>query len=330
MIFYMGMQIVQLRKISHPNRPGDGMHVESYGFDLSNCRIPREEILATRMAKDGISSLQNPETVTVEEIERADRNERYKYLVSSDRIIGVTLQGEARAYPLRVLNWHEIVNDVVGNRPIAVTYSPLCDSAVVYDREVEGQEFTFGVSGLVYNSNPLLFNRTGDGAGESLWSQLLGEALSGKDAGKKLTVIPCSLVSWNGWKTLYPQTTVLKPEASKRKLYSKQYGNYFGSDILHFPVKPALPADGIAKKTPVIIVQSGDRESVYRYETVAKNVNSEGTWITKVGNTSVRFRYENNPPSVQVESLRADEPILVRYAFWFAWYALHPGSQLMP
>ncbi|MBN2329129.1 MAG: DUF3179 domain-containing protein [Candidatus Omnitrophica bacterium] len=334
------LQIRRLSSLTRSNMIGDGKNVETYGFDFSNCSIHPDEILAAGMPKNGVPVLDAPLVMTPDQVEALNQEERGKYLVPGDRVIGVEINGESRAYPLRVLNWHEIVNDVLGHQAIAVTYSPLCDSAAVYDRSLDGHELRFGVSGLVYNSNPLIYDRQTGGAGESLWIQLLGQAIAGPHINRRLKVIPCSLLSWEAWKQLHPDTTVLKPDPARKKLYRKQYGNYFGSDDLRFPVKPLPPEGETAKKTPVLIVRipappSETRklapaylEKVFFYDDVAANADASGLWKTEIGQTALHLRYYDHPPAVALELNNAQQNSLeIRYAFWFAWYALtHPGS----
>lgn len=119
-------------------------------FDLEKANVPVDEIHSGGPPKDGIPALTNPEFIA---------GNQASYLGPSDRVIGVVAGSEARAYPLRILNYHEIVNDRIGQLSIAVTYCPLCDSAAVFDRRTPLGEREFGVSGLLYNSNVLLYDR---------------------------------------------------------------------------------------------------------------------------------------------------------------------------
>lgn len=105
-------------------------------FDLSESSIPRSQILSGGPPKDGIPALSDPEVLAAD---------RAAYLAPTDRVIGVVLRGEARAYPVRILNWHEVVNDRIGGRPVAVSYCPLTGSAIVFDRTVGDRPLTFGV-----------------------------------------------------------------------------------------------------------------------------------------------------------------------------------------
>ncbi len=145
-----------VRRRAHPI--GDGRHVASYGFTLEPCLVPRALLVASGMPKDGLAALVDPPVWTGLQADAA-RVGHGRFLVPSDRVVGVRLGGAARAYPLRMLVWHEVVNDTLGGVPIAVTYDPLCDSAVAFRREVRGETLAFGVSGLLFDSNLVLYDR---------------------------------------------------------------------------------------------------------------------------------------------------------------------------
>jgi hypothetical protein len=127
-------------------------------------------------------------------------------LGDADEVIGVVREGEARAYPLRVLNWHEVVNDSFGG-PLLVTYCPLCRTGVTAVRTVEGQETTFGVSGLLWKSNLVMYDELTD----SRWSQVAATAIRGEQAGTRLELLPSTITSWNEWRETHPDTQVLVP-----------------------------------------------------------------------------------------------------------------------
>ena len=142
------------------------------GFDVSNSSISADEILGGGPPKDGIPALSNPELINAVDA---------TYLQPNDRIIGIEIDGIARAYPISILNWHEIVNDQINNQQFAVTYCPLCGTGVAFSSNVAGEVTEFGVSGLLYNSDVLLYDRNT----ESLWSQIMAEAVAGKLVGVK-------------------------------------------------------------------------------------------------------------------------------------------------
>ncbi|HOL96556.1 MAG TPA: DUF3179 domain-containing (seleno)protein [bacterium] len=311
-------------------KPGDGRHVETYGFDLAICTIPREQLVAAGMPKDGVPALSHPPVLSVADVENLNERQRGQYLVPSDRVIGVVISGQARAYPLRVMNWHEVINDTILETPLLVTYSPFCDSPAVYRRVVNGETVEFGVSGLMFNSNPLLFDRRANGAGESLWSQLLGEAVAGPAAaaGWKLERIPCYLMGYGDWVNEHPGTTVLAPDPRYKDLYKKNFGNYFGSDVLRFPVSPLPPAPDLPKKTPVIVIRAGGESRAFTYDAIRGRVDTKAGWATAIGDTPVTFRYYPHPPAVIAASNDSSKSVEVIYAFWFAWYALQPDTEL--
>ncbi|KAB1188271.1 MULTISPECIES: DUF3179 domain-containing protein [Haloferax] len=124
-----------------------------------------------------------------------------------DLVVGVELDGIARAYPLRILSWHEVVNDRFGDRPVLVTYCPLCQSGMVATRRVGGEEATFGVSGVLWNENLVMY----DTATESLWSQLLATAIRGPATETQLELLPSTVTTWGEWREAVSETTVLLP-----------------------------------------------------------------------------------------------------------------------
>jgi hypothetical protein len=128
--------------------------------------------------------------------------------LAEEYVIGLALNGQARAYPIRLLSSHELVNDTVGGEPVLISWCPLCFSAVVFERTVDGRELTFGVSGMLYRDNLVMY----DHQTNTLWSQLLGQSLRGAMRRQRLTVVPSLLTTWGEWKRLYPETQVLSAE----------------------------------------------------------------------------------------------------------------------
>jgi hypothetical protein len=303
---------------------GDGKNPATYGFDLSGANVPPGEIVASGLPKDGIRAIDAPSILTIEQVEAMKG--RNKLLVSSDRVIGLTLGGRARAYPIRILNWHEVVNDTLGGTPVAVTYSPLCDAAVAFDRRIDGVDARFGVSGLLYNSNLLMYDRREGPGGESLWSQLAFRAIAGPEAGRALEIIPVALVSWGDWRGLYPETTVLGPDPGRMDQYrADPYGSYFGTPKLRFPVRPLPPPGGLAPKTPIVAVRIDPR--MWGVASIPAVV-SRGGIDGDLGPISGRMEASEDPATVRVVT---DPPRDVVYAFWFAWHAFHPeDSRLIP
>ena len=223
---------------------GDGKDVATYRFDMEPCLVDRATLVASGMPRNGARAMNEPEVMTGYLMEGSPSRKLRTLLVPSDRVVGVEFGGEARAYPLRILNWHEVVNDTLGGRKIAVTYNPLCDSVAVFDREIDGKAVEFRVSGLLWNSSQLLFIDAQEVGGESLWSQLLAKAVTGPDAaaGRTLEVLPMCVVPWGDWKAKHPDTTVISPDPSFVKQYPRNpYISYYGTRSLRFPVSPYPP-----------------------------------------------------------------------------------------
>ena len=284
---------------------GDGRTAASYGFDLADALVPKDRIVSSGMVADALPSIENPKTISFEELRASPDAGRQKLLVSSDEVIGVDLGGESRAYPLRMLAWHEIVNDTLGGVPIAVTYNPISGGMAVFDRRVRGTARTFGVSGLLYQSNLLLYDRCPGHAGESLWSQLQARAVTGPEAAaaSELALVPFALCRFAGWAAAYPGSTVLAPiEGETARYNSDPYASYLHSDALRFPVDPLPPAGTFPLKQPVFASPAG------------------GRWtVTPLPRDDGGTRFESVGPL-------GTTPALGMVAYWFAWYATHPDG----
>ncbi|GIW95486.1 MAG: hypothetical protein KatS3mg110_3527 [Pirellulaceae bacterium] len=292
-----------------PTRPGFGTHAQ-FAFDLSNSIIDPREILPGGPPKDGIPALSAPKFCPADEA---------TFLDGDSRIIGVQFNGEARAYPLFILNYHEIVNDTVGNQPVAVTYCPLCDSAVVFDRRTPLGEPQFGVSGLLYSSNLLMYDRGGNP--ESLWSQMMAKGVSGPGAQQSLVALPVELTTWDSWRRRYPNTLVLTPNTGFDRPYQHNpYAAYFASDQLMFPVRKwdlRLPA-----KTPVLGVWTQETARAYVPQKFAKNEQITDSLNGK------KITIRQDDPSRTLRVVHADPGVFWMYCFWFAWSAFHPDTSI--
>ncbi len=302
---------------------GDGRHVATYGFPLERCLVPQALLVASGMPKDGLRALVDPPVWSLVRADEANAT-RAKFLVPSDKVIGVRMDGEARAYPLRLLVWHEVVNDTLGGVPIAVTYNALCDSAVVFRREVSGRTLTFGVSGLLYDSNLVMYDRERDRGTESLWSQLLFKAIAGPAAaaGATLTVLPITVETWEDWRRENPETTVLAPDPRMAQQYSRDpFTSYFGSDRLRFPVQP-LPAPArYPLKTPVVVI--GGRAGWTAFPFPSLGGGTRGSSDPKVAALAVSLSYRASTRTVKVGTATLAPGTGVVYASYFAWYATH-------
>ncbi|MFQ5922295.1 MAG: DUF3179 domain-containing protein [Anaerolineales bacterium] len=189
---------------------------QEFSTDFSRHTIPYSEILSGGPPKDGIPAIDNPQFVSVVEAD--------EWLEDLEPVT-VFQEGElARIYPMQILIWHEIVNDVVAGRPVTVTFCPLCNTAIVFDATVEGRSLDFGTTGRLRFSNLLMYDRQT----ESWWQQATGEAVIGELTGTQLIFLPASFISWSEAKETYPDAQVLSRDTG----YSRPYGNnpYVGYD----------------------------------------------------------------------------------------------------
>ena len=282
-------------------------------FHLDNATIPQREIRAGGPVKDGIPALTQPTMIDSSEA---------SYLAPEDRVIGVALGSDVRAYPLRILNYHEIVNDQLSANPIAVTYCPLCDSAAVFQRDTPRGVREFGVSGLLYNSNVLMYDR--DDQAESLWSQLKRGAVAGPQVRNRLQLLPVELTTWEDWSQRYPTTTVMSDDTGHGRDYTRSpYSGYFSSPDLMFPVNPT--SDRLPGKTKVLGVQVGTVTRAYPYSAFrSENPRVEDEVAGK------RLVLEFNPNADSLRVVEANDGVEWMYSFWFSWYAMHPETEVYP
>jgi hypothetical protein len=301
-------------------------------FAVEPCRV-EPDTLVRAMAPDTLKALTLPAMMTRDEVSAANENERGKLLVSSDRVVGVQVDGVARAYPLRLLRWHEVVNDVIGDRAIAVTYSPLSGAIAVWDRSVDGRELELAVSGRLYQSNTLLYDRPSAGARGSLWHQLTGEALTGPSLGRRLRPLPASLQTWADWTREHPEASVMAPDAASKPLYKRDpYHSYRGSDVLRFPVDPLPPEGALRLKDPVAIVTVDGADAVFALRDLEQAVGTpRGQWAALLGDELFIITFDAAAGTVAVAPNDPGiTPPPVRFAYWFEWFALHPDAVPLP
>jgi Protein of unknown function (DUF3179) len=189
--------------------------------------ISAQEVIWGGVPIDGIPPLNDPAFVSA--AEAAD------WILPTDLVIGVEINGDARAYPRRIIDWHEMVNDTVGGVPVSLAYCTLCGSAILYDGRAGGEVLRFGTSGLLYRSNKLMY----DTATRTLWEQYTGEPAWGDmvGSGVRLEVLPSVQVTWADWLADHPNTRVLDIETGFLRDYGPgvAYADYWASPDLRFP-----------------------------------------------------------------------------------------------
>lgn len=194
--------------------------------DRAKIRI--EEVTWGGVRKDGIPSLDAPNLVAAEDA---------GYLRDDDLVFGVSINGDTRAYPLRIMGWHEMFNEVIGGVPVALAYCTLCGSGILFETQVAGRAkpFVFGSSGFLYRSNKLMFDRET----HSLWNQFTGKPVIGPLSSQQITLKqrPVVITSWKDWRAQNPDTRALSLDTGHRRDYSSGavYNAYFSSPDLMFP-----------------------------------------------------------------------------------------------
>lgn len=318
----------------------------------SDWLIPVDEVLDGGPGKDGIPALSDPEF-----IDAADAT----YLLPGDLVLGYKNGDDIRAYPHRILNWHEIVNDNIAGDKLAVNYCPLTGTGIAWDRVIDGNETTFGVSGLLYNTNLILYDRETD----SYWSQIRQDAVHGEHMGTQAETVQLVETTWENWQLMYPQTKVVSTQTGFSRDYSRiPYGDYSTNhDFFLFPFSPE--DDRLPNKERVLGVIIENQAIVYRFNNFEEEVSLvqntfRGHQILVAGSQSLGFmsafiiteKFRNldftpsssNPDKSVVmtddegnlwnvfgqaisgprqgERLRAANAFV---GFWFAWGAFYPN-----
>jgi hypothetical protein len=306
---------------------GDGHDPATYGFDLSG--IDDDTLVAGGVARDARPVLTRPEVLDGRDVAAYNEAERGKLLVPDDRVAGLVLGGEARAWPLRLLRRHELVNDVLGGEPVVVAYAPLADLVAGASRRLDDEVLELGISGLFVDSMPLYFDRRQTPTDASLWHPLHLEAVSGPRAGRRLDLLPVQLATWGEWLAAHPETTVLAPVPEMSRLYRRDpYHSYFGSDLLRFPVDPLPPDDGLRFKDRVVIVGEGADARPFALPRLAEAAGApSASWTAAVADRPIRIDFRLDPGTATVSRTDgADLDLAVRHAFRFAWHAAAPDA----
>jgi len=249
--------------------------------------VPTNEIVAGGPPPEGIPSIDSPKFLN---------SSQANYLTETDEVVGIYYNGVAKAYPLQILVWHEIVNDMIGSTPVAVTYCPLCFSTLAFIRQIDGVTVTFGTSGKLYNNNLVMYDRLT----KSYWSQMWGEAIAGNLTGYMLTKLPIDVMLWAEWKSLYPNTLVLSRDTGSNRPYGEDpYLGYYTSPVLLFPLSSNF-SKAFSPKTIVLGLSINNVNKSYSFEAF----NQTGIVADSVGNQKVVFFVR------ELTSARAFSPVL--------------------
>lgn len=279
------------------------------GFDLSNSLVPADEIMGGGPPRDGIPALTDPRFESVAEAD--------DWMRDDDRLMALERDGVAKAYPLRILTWHEVANDEIAGDPVVATYCPLCGTGMAFDRRVDGRTLEFGVSGLLYNSDVLMYDRET----ESLWSQIQKQAVTGSFRGERLEQLPLVHTTWARWKSEHPDGLVLSRDTGHARDYDQDpYLQYTQTPGTMFPVNHE--DDRLPEKEMVLgIEHAGDAVAFPLGELgeVPRPVR------TAVGDRDL-FVYWFPDTATAFATTLEGEKVPATLAFWFAWSAFHPDT----
>ena len=293
----------------------NGQKFKGWDTNITKKNIDLSELKMGGPPKDGIPSIDNP--IFISQVKAN------KWIGSSEPVIAFTHRGEARAYPLQILIWHEIVIDHFKETPVLITFCPLCYSAIVFDRRIDGETHEFGVSGFLRHSDMIMFDRKT----ESLWQQFTGEAVVGDYTGKSLKILPSQIMSFKQFREAYPIGMVLSKETGYERSYGENpytgYDNinnspFFIDDLPDARLKPiekvigvrlnnkqkAYPYSVTQKKkiindsiseTPIVIFHTGGAKSALDASKISQSREdgSTGVFSRTLDDQILTFTYEN-------------------------------------
>jgi len=232
-------------------RPGLQRSLAQFDTDFTRRTVDLASLRPGGPPKDGIPSIDAPSFVAP--------SEAAAWVASQEPVLALVHNGDARAYPLQIMTYHEIVNDEVGGAPVAVTFCPLCYSAIVFVRRVEGRPSEFGVSGLLRKSDLVMYDR----ATESLWQQITGTAIAGDRAGATLTRLPAQILSFAQFRAAFPNGRVLSRDTGYDRSYGQNpYAGYDAIDRPPFAFRGEVD-DRLPPKMKVVTVTQGDIAVAY-------------------------------------------------------------------
>jgi hypothetical protein len=277
------------------------------GFALEKLRVPAEHILAGGPKRDEIPSVDAPRFASLEEA---------TWVLAENPVLGISLAGESHVYPVHVIERHQIVNDSFGGTPVVVSYDPLAGSPRAYERKLDGRVLEFGVAGLLYNGNFLLYDR----ATQSLWSQLRGDALAGPLSGKALRRVELRQETLASWLERHPDSRVLAPPSQAIDYRYSPFSSYWLSNRIPSRVD-AEDRRFHAKEVVVGVVKDGKARAYLGSLVTAAG----GSLDDEFQGRKVQVLYSSRDAVFRYQ-IPAD--VEVTEAYWFAWKAFHPDTEV--
>ncbi len=320
-------------------------------LDEDEWTIPTDDVRDGGPGKDGIPSVDAP---------RFSDADAVTYLTDADLVVGIVVDGEARAYPHPILDWHEIVNDEIRGTHLSITYCPLTGTAIAWDRFLDGEVTTFGVSGLLFESNLIPYDRKTN----SHWSQMRLDCVNGPLVGQRIPTFPIVETTWATWKAMYPETKVLTTETG----FDRNYGLYpyddYRTNDQYFLFPITTPDERLSAKERVHGVRVNDQAKVYRFDAFQSGTtlirdNFAGEDIVVAGNAQENWIVSFKVPvgTGDLEAVVGEGPVIMAdtagnhydvlgqvidgpdmgtqlqatdsyIGFWFAWATFFPSPEI--
>lgn len=322
---------------------------EKYFEGRYNSKIRLDEIRWGGVLQDGIPPLRNPIMIAAEEAD---------YLTDSNIVFGIEVNGDIRAYPKRILAWHEMFTDIVGGQPVCGVYCTLCGTVILYNTIVEGKFYNLGTSGFLYRSNKLMYDQTT----QSLWNTVWGEPVLGPLVDKGIKLDPMSVVTttWGEWRKRHPDTKVLSLETGHRRNYGEgvAYKNYFSTDELMFitpfsdnrlknkdevlalrfkenPEEQLAISVNFLKKNPVYYDRVGTKKFIVLTDETGANRVYDANDARIISFDGEHAMDQNGDKwKLYEDRLEGENGSIMRRlpyhrAFWFGWLAAYPNTRLV-
>ncbi|NRB39011.1 MAG: DUF3179 domain-containing protein [Pseudomonadales bacterium] len=289
---------------------GNQLYAQKYlnGFNISNSTIPAEQIMHGGPPRDGIPALNNPVFISAAKMLN---------LKPQDKVLGLSYNGEVKAYPIRILDYHEIVNDHFGDKAVLISYCPLCGTGMAFNATIDNKTLRFSVSGLLYNSDVLMYDKHTD----SLWSQILMQAISGPFKGQQLKLLPMEHSTWQLWIKRYPETQVLSFDTGYLRNYQQgPYGDYAQSRQLYFPI--AHHDKRYHPKEITLGISINGHHKAYPFIELA-DLNSP--LVDKINQHTIKLYFDKKSRTARAVDIN-NRPIAILRSYWFAWYTFHPDT----
>lgn len=298
----------QTHRPGNPRGYSPDVLLEVFKLTQTDSDVPFDSLMQACPARDCIPSIDQPAFLPADEVE---------YLLDDDLVMTLTHNGITRAYPTRILDHHEIVNDMFNAEPVAITYCPLCGSGLAFDRRQGSQVLDFGVSALLHNSDLVMYDRQT----ESLWQQITGESFAGKSRGSRLKTLPMSMITWGDWRKQYPDGEVLTVDGVMTDRYLKDaYGDYAESEKLYMPVSATD-----ARLHP--------KRVIYGMEIGGDSIAIDAEWLLEEGRFANKYEGKklvvNVAENGEIDASLDNQQITIHRMYWFAWYSFHPRTALI-